>query len=74
MADEKKRGFFARQARRFTREVDGEFDRKAVQGAAELGQALFSPSNAYVPYGQGQARNLNDEAAQKVDRSRGREM
>ena len=28
--------------------------RKTAQGAAEISQALYSQSNAYVPYGQGQ--------------------
>ena len=36
-------------------EVGQMLDHKIAQGAAELGQALNSQSNAYVPYGAGQA-------------------
>lgn len=35
-------------------EIGQEVDRLLVQGRAEWGSALFSESNAYVPYGQGQ--------------------
>ena len=40
---------------RFWKEVGQMVDQKIAQGAAELGQALNSTSNAYVPYGVGQA-------------------
>lgn len=36
-------------------EVGDMLDHKVAQGAAELSQALNSQSNAYVPYGVGQA-------------------
>jgi len=39
---------------RMVREIRAEVNRMAVHGRAELAQALFSQSNAYVPYGQGQ--------------------
>ena len=35
-------------------EVGGELGRMGVQGQAEMAAALFSESNAYVPYGRGQ--------------------
>jgi hypothetical protein len=38
----------------FGAEVGAEMSRMGTQGAAELASALFSDSNAYVPYGQGQ--------------------
>jgi len=38
----------------FGAEVGAEMGRMGTQGAAELASALFSDSNAYVPYGQGQ--------------------
>ena len=38
----------------FGAEVGAEMSRLGTQGAAELASALFSDSNAYVPYGQGQ--------------------
>jgi len=38
----------------FGQEVGAEMSRLGTQGAAELASALFSDSNAYVPYGQGQ--------------------
>jgi hypothetical protein len=38
----------------FGQEVGAELSRLGTQGAAELASALFSDSNAYVPYGQGQ--------------------
>jgi hypothetical protein len=38
------------------RDIGQEFDRSVVQGAAELGSALFT-GNGYVPYGQGQNRD-----------------
>ena len=37
-------------------EIGQEFDRSVVQGAAEIGSALFT-GNSYVPYGQGQNRD-----------------
>jgi hypothetical protein len=37
-------------------EIGQEFDRSVVQGAAEIGSALFT-GNGYVPYGQGQNRD-----------------
>lgn len=40
---------------RFWKEVGQTFDQKIAQGAAELGQALNSQADAYVPYGAGQA-------------------
>ncbi len=40
--------------RRFVAETGDMLKHKAAQGAAELGQALNSQSNAYVPYGYGQ--------------------
>jgi hypothetical protein len=40
---------------RFWKEVGQMLDHKIAQGAAELSQALNSQSNAYVPYGVGQA-------------------
>jgi hypothetical protein len=39
---------------RAVKEIYSEFKLKNVQAAAELAQALFSGSNAYVPYGRGQ--------------------
>jgi hypothetical protein len=36
-------------------EVGDMVEHKIAQGAAELGQALNSQSNAYVPYGHGQS-------------------
>jgi hypothetical protein len=36
-------------------EVGQMIDHKIAQGAAELGQALNSQADAYVPYGAGQA-------------------
>jgi hypothetical protein len=41
--------------RSFWSEVGQMFDQKIAQGAAELGQALHSQADAYVPYGAGQA-------------------
>jgi hypothetical protein len=38
----------------FPAEVEDMVERKTVQGAAELAQALNSQANAYVPYGAGQ--------------------
>ena len=38
----------------FVPEVGAELSRLGTQGAAALAQALFSDSNAYVPYGRGQ--------------------
>ena len=38
----------------FGAEVGAEMSRMGTQGAAELAAALFSDSNAYVAYGQGQ--------------------
>lgn len=35
-------------------EVGDMIDHKVAQGAAEISQALYSQSNAYVPYGTGQ--------------------
>jgi hypothetical protein len=40
---------------KFVPEVWDMIEHKTAQGAAELGQALNSQSNAYVPYGAGQA-------------------
>lgn len=40
---------------RFWKEVGQMLDHKIAQGAAELGQALNSQADAYVPYGAGQA-------------------
>jgi hypothetical protein len=42
---------------RMVQQVGVEMGRMAVQGRAELAQALFSQSNAYVPYGAGQQLN-----------------
>jgi hypothetical protein len=39
---------------RFWSEVGQMFDQKIAQGAAEIGQALNSQADAYVPYGAGQ--------------------
>jgi hypothetical protein len=39
---------------RFWKEVGQMVEQKIAQGSAELGQALNSQSNAYVPYGAGQ--------------------
>ena len=39
---------------RFWKEVGEMFDQKVAQGAAEIGQALNSQADAYVPYGAGQ--------------------
>ncbi len=39
---------------RFWKEVGQMLDQKIAQGAAELGQALNSQADAYVPYGTGQ--------------------
>jgi len=41
-------------ASRFWDEVGQMFDQKMAQGAAELGQALNSQADGYVPYGAGQ--------------------
>lgn len=35
-------------------EIGDMIDHKVAQGAAEISQALYSQSNAYVPYGTGQ--------------------
>lgn len=40
------------------------FKTKGVQGAAELAQALFSPSNSYVPYGRGQSAEKDHDHQQ----------
>jgi hypothetical protein len=40
---------------KFVPEVWDMIEHKTAQGAAELGQALNSQANAYVPYGAGQA-------------------
>ncbi len=40
---------------RFKKEVGQMVDHKIAQGAAEVGQALNSQADAYVPYGAGQA-------------------
>ena len=39
---------------RFWKEVGQMLDQKIAQGAAEIGQALNSQADAYVPYGAGQ--------------------
>jgi hypothetical protein len=39
---------------RFWKEIGQMLDHKMAQGAAELGQALNSQADAYVPYGAGQ--------------------
>jgi len=39
---------------RFWKEVGQMVDQKIAQGAAEIGQALNSQADAYVPYGAGQ--------------------
>jgi hypothetical protein len=39
---------------RFWKEVGQMIDHKMAQGAAEIGQALNSQADAYVPYGAGQ--------------------
>ncbi len=39
---------------RFWKEVGQMLDHKMAQGAAELGQAINSSADAYVPYGAGQ--------------------
>ena len=39
---------------RFKAEVGQMLDQKISQGAAELGQALNSSADGYVPYGMGQ--------------------
>ena len=39
---------------RFLKEVGQMLDHKIAQGAAELGQAINSQADAYVPYGAGQ--------------------
>jgi hypothetical protein len=39
---------------RFWKEVGQMLDHKMAQGAAELGQALNSQADGYVPYGAGQ--------------------
>jgi hypothetical protein len=36
------------------KEVGEMFEQKLVQGAAELGKAINSQADAYVPYGDGQ--------------------
>ncbi len=65
----------------FGAEVGAELGRMGTQGAAELASALFSDSNAYVPYGQGQqAPSIEgqEQAVQAVEapqmESRGMEM
>lgn len=40
---------------RFKKEVGQMIDHKIAQGAAELGQAINSQADGYVPYGAGQA-------------------
>jgi len=40
---------------RFWKEVGQMIDHKIAQGAAELGQAINSSADGYVPYGAGQA-------------------
>jgi hypothetical protein len=71
---------FWQGAKRFGRETTNEAGRMGVQGAAEVSQALFSQSNAYVPYGRGQNpfRESKEQARQAAaierQRSRGREM
>jgi hypothetical protein len=40
---------------RFWDKVEDMLSHKVAQGAAELGQALNSQADAYVPYGAGQA-------------------
>ena len=39
---------------RFWKEVGQMLDQKVAQGAAELGQAINSTADGYVPYGTGQ--------------------
>ncbi|HVS70801.1 MAG TPA: hypothetical protein VHQ47_06075 [Phycisphaerae bacterium] len=50
-------------------ETKAEFSRLGTQGSAELAQALFGHSNAYVPYGPGQ-RAPNDHDHQRGGMSR----
>lgn len=40
---------------RFWKEIGQMLDHKIAQGAAELGQAINSSTDGYVPYGTGQA-------------------
>lgn len=64
------------------REIGQEFERVVVQGAAELGSALFSNGNAYVPYGPGQNREggvhgmegLHNEGQEMQHENDGRSM
>ena len=68
----------------FRAEVGAELSRLGTQGAAELAQALFSDSNAYVPYGRGQytptpevemgAQPIQIEAPQQQQERGGMEM
>ena len=54
----------------FGAEVGAELSRLGTQGAAELAQALFSDSNAYVPYGRGQytpSVETGQEQAMQID-------
>ena len=75
-------------AGRFWKEVSQMVEQKIAQGAAELGQAINSSADGYVPYGVGQkplevegpATNYQDqlrEASQRPgpeqDRSQGME-
>jgi hypothetical protein len=62
-------------------EIGQEFDRSVVQGAAEIGSALFT-GNSYVPYGQGQNRpsaehemeSLHNEGQEMQHENEGRSM
>jgi arginine utilization protein RocB len=70
---------------KFAPEVGDMLMHKAAQGAAEISQALNSQSNAYVPYGVGQAplevegpamsyQDILREASQRVGPKQDREM
>lgn len=66
---ERTRGFFEaikEGAAEAASQIGDEMKRLGVQGAAELGSALFN-GNSYVPYGQGQNLKLGKDENEGVD-------
>jgi hypothetical protein len=55
------------------REIGAEVNRLATHGRAELAQALFSQSNAYVPYGAGQQLTTQQQQHMR-QQARGRSL
>ena len=45
-------------------QIGQELSRLFIQGKAELGSGLFSNSNSYVPYGQGQNLGLDPKESE----------